>query len=142
MGTNSTPPPTPAGTATMPSTKHSTNNDNGHAHHGHALAPAVAAHTGDEHTVRQVTTPAITSAPAHSIVLRLVISMPRLVRHYRFGANPHCSGKTLTMNARPLRAVAPATHFTYALRAWPTVSRKFTRAPAMAGPPVLRTARV
>jgi len=38
MGTNSVPPPMPAGTATMPIRKQTTNSASGHTHHATLLA--------------------------------------------------------------------------------------------------------
>ena len=42
MGTNSTPPPTPAGTAIMPRKKQTTNSDSGHTHQAVVLAALAA----------------------------------------------------------------------------------------------------
>src|SRR5262249_11505391 len=58
MGTNSTPPPTPAGTATIPSRKHTTSSEKGHTHHGTVLAAAAAANAGE---LASIATAAISS---------------------------------------------------------------------------------
>ena len=69
IGTNNTPPPTPAGTAIMPSTKHITNSASGHSHHTISAAGASAAHamTGQQAVINREIMPTMRQ------VMRLLI---------------------------------------------------------------------